>query len=295
MDRREFLTCSLVSGAALALPSYVLGSTATPRHKPLVLNILAFPRIPRHWERGKCLNCEYLAGEPEIDFHPYRLEIGDKVDLAIKSYDMGHYTIGLYHAGVEIREFQSSLVGGFLDRNMPLCATVSDFQNGIFRVEILLDTEVTQGTPIPLLDPIQQKAGIRAQFAEDIAPPKNARAEWISLRAIPNHLYFVISHPSPLQPTIDSSPYNSTPMQLIQGLRELGPAQQRIWSDLPWEDLQPAAPALTIDGEDLAYIPIQFENNFSQLLMRGERLEAKILRSGNGAPRETFVDLRLIT
>jgi hypothetical protein len=82
--------------------------------------------------------------------------------------------------------------------------------------------------------------------------------------------------------------------EIEKGLKAIKPRRIKIWHPTPWNDLRPAAPILTQYGSDFAYLPFGLEHNVEQLLLRGEKVEAKIVRPGKNLPCEVLVNLSVV-
>jgi len=117
--------------------------------------------------------------------------------------------------------------------------------------------------------------------------------EWNPVRALPWH-YFSRVHFYQPKKTKYGYVYMIDQEEIENGLKTIKPRHKKLWHPTPWNDLRPAAPILTQHDRDFAYLPIGLEHNVEQLLLRGEKVEAKIVRPGKYLPREVLVNFSLV-
>ena len=297
MNRRQFLFTSFVSGTGLMMPNVVTPAVKnyTRPRTPLIVHTVVIRPRSNHFDTGVFLKVKKSNGKNYLIHQGTALGMGDLLNIRLISVDMGHHLIGLYVGDNEIRQFRSWIVGGMLERGEPLIATITDTsKDDAFRVDIILNRPVTQGERIPLLDPVTEKFGISAQMAKiSNNNYRSVSGEWNPVRALPWHYFSRVQFSKPKKIEYGYV-YMIDQEEIERGLKAIKPRRKKLWHPTPWNDLRPAAPILTQHGRDFAYLPIGLEHNVEQFLLRGEKIEAKIVRPGKYLPREVLVNLSLV-
>ena len=296
MNRRQFLLTSFASGTGLLMPQ--LGSSAVkkPNRPPLIIHTVVFRHLPSHLEDENILSLKQ-SNENQFLKHPRIVYgVGDRLNIKLISVDMGHHLIGLYVNSNEVRQFRSWIVGGMIERGEPLAATITDSsEDGAFRIDIILNRPVAKGERIPLLDPVTEKSGISAQMARpgnnEYIPPNG---EWNQVRALPWYKYRPSQYTKKPKLSKSGFRYYVEDLTITNDLVPINPRRSNVWHPTPWNDLRPAVPILTQNGADLAYITPGFDHSVEQLLLRGEKIEAKIVQPGKYLPREVLVNLSVV-
>ena len=298
MNRRQFLFTSFASGTGLVMPNLVTAAVKNynATRTQLIVHTVVIRPHSNHFDTGVVLKVKKSNGRHYLIHQGTALGIGDLLSIRLISVDMGHHLIGLYVGDNEIRQFRSWIVGGMLERGEPLIATITDTsKDDAFRIDIILNRPVAQGERIPLLDPVTEKSGISAQIARpgnnEYIPPNG---EWNPVRALPWYKYRPSQYSKKPKLSKSGLRYYVEDLTITNDLVPINPHRRNVWHPTPWNDLRPAVPILTQNGADLAYMTPGFDHSVEQLLLRGEHVEAKIVRPGKYLPREMLVNLSLV-
>lgn len=294
MQRRQFLLSSL-AGAAGVLPLPALARTwRDVERPPLVLHtavlrpscdpeaglpIAPLPNpVPRQWRCGGTV-----------------FGLGQVLDLQLESSDMGHYRFALDLGGQRLRSVESAVLGACWDRGEPLRALVTDVSvDHVLRVDVLLDRPIRLGERLPLLDPVTAVRGVLAQLEEQARAWWPPDPGWHPLRGVCWHQYSPHRYGPPESvPGIAFRICRPAPRD-HPGLLAIRPPRRRLYNDTPWRDLDPVVAVLTQGGRDLAYVPWAFGGHAEQLLLRGERVEGRLVAPGSGYPGAVQVDLSVV-
>lgn len=304
MDRRQFVTGLFAAGAAVTAPVTLAAGLIRPPRPPLILHteVIKQPPVfvdpmflekPTGWTPVTIGEQCFLQHQTSL----FLRGVGDTLDLDIRSYNMGHYQIALSTAGIDIKTFESRLLGGLIDWGEPIVAMITDVdQNNQFRVDFILDRPTPHGERLPLLGPIESKRGLSAQLAGQQGDVYRETADgWHPLRLLSGYLYSFtqFEKPTPLPAEKQYSLYNNTQIKIQKGLIPLNPARRHLWNIPHWPDLDMGVAVMTQQDEDFAYLG-SYGRNYHQLLNRGERLEARIIRGGGSMPGEVIIDLSLV-
>jgi hypothetical protein len=297
MNRRQFLFTSFVSGTGLMMPNVVTPAVKnyTRPRTPLIVHTVVIRPRSNHFDTGVFLKVKKSNGKNYLIHQGTALGMGDLLNIRLISVDMGHHLIGLYEGDNEIRQFRSWIVGGMIERGEPLIAAITDTdKDNAFRIDIFLNRLVKHGDRIPLLDPVTEKYGISAQMAKNTNDKyRSVSGEWNPVRALPWHHFHTVHFSKPKK-TEYGYVYMVDQEEIENGFVAINKRRKNIWHPTPWNDLRPAATILTQYGSDFAYLPFGLEHNVEQLLLRGEKIEAKIVRPGKSLPREVLVSLSLV-
>jgi hypothetical protein len=291
MDRREFLVAAMASAGALALPGGAFSGPARRERAPLVVHTtLVWPQ-PCFREVGAWLELVETSRGACLSTGSDMFGVGDALTVRLLGSGMGHYRVGLVRNDTIIREFDSNVVGPLLARGEPLAASVTAVSGNRFRVDVYFDRVVEAGERIPLLDPDIAHSGVPADLLsrQIYAPLQHG---WHPLRVEPWHL---ATAPLTFTEKIDGGHYGGMTIQKVRRSPQLTPIpvkRRRLYNDSPWPDLDPAAAVLTQNGRDIALLPFRIGSDIERLLLRGERVEAQLLRPGGLG--EVRVDLSLV-
>jgi hypothetical protein len=200
---------------------------------------------------------------------------------------MGHHVVGLFVAGEELSRFESPVIGSMFERSEPMFAMVSaeDGRTGTLRVDIVLDRPLRAAERLPLLEPWSHW-GLLAYLAWTERPCETGG--WHPLVAAPWR-WCRVSRPEPhpssypgVRRVVGRAPPEVLPM----------PKTRRwLYNDTPWPDLDPALAIIRSGDQDFAYLRA-FPQHVEQLLLRGQRVEARIVKPGWIG--EVYVDLSLV-
>jgi hypothetical protein len=296
MNRRQFLLTSFASGTGLVMPQLVSSAVKKSIRPPLIVHTVVFHPHLKHLETGNILSMEE-SNENQFLKHPGTVfGFGDRLNIKLISVDMGHHLIGLYVNGQEVRQFRSWIVGGMIERGEPLAATITDkSKDGAFRIDIILNRPLKPGERLPLIDPVSEKLGKSAQMVRpgnnEYIPPNG---EWNPVRALPWYKYRPSQYTKKPKLSKSGFRYYVEDRTITNDLVPINPRRRKVWHPTPWNDLRPAVPILTQNGADLAYITPGIDHSVEQLLLRGEKIEAKIVQPGKYLPREVLVNLSLV-
>ncbi|MCB1772991.1 MAG: hypothetical protein KDI88_05205 [Gammaproteobacteria bacterium] len=291
MDRREFLVAAMASAGALALPPGVFSSPARRQRTPLVVHTLVLKPVRYFWEVGAWLEVVETSRGACLSTGDDTFGVGDALTVQLLESGMGHYKVALVRNGTVIRHFDSDVVGPLLERGEPLAALVTNVSGDRFRVDVYLDRAIEPGERIPLLDPAIEHSGTWANLVPgpDYMP---LQPGWHPLRVERWHL--------PIGPIVADAveqvgPYENVTIYRVEKPTRSMPIPEKRWmihNDTPWPDLDPAAAFLTQSGRDVALLPYRVASNIEYLLLRGERVEAQVLKPGGLG--EVRVDLSLV-
>jgi hypothetical protein len=296
MNRRQFLLTSFASGTGLVMPQLVCSAVKKPIRPPLIVHTVVFHPHLNHLETGNIVSMEESNENQFLKHSGIVFGVGDRLSIKLISVDMGHHLIGLYVNGKEVRQFRSWIVGGMIERGEPLAATITDkSEDGAFRIDIILNRPVAKGERIQLLDPVTEKSGISAQMARpgnnEYIPPNG---EWNPVRALPWYKYRPSQYTKKPKLSKSGFRYYVEDLTITNDLVPINSRRRNVWHPTPWNDLRPAVPIMTQNGADLAYMTPGFDHSVEQLMLRGEKIEAKIVQPGKYLPREVLVSLSLV-
>ena len=296
MNRRQFLLTSFASGTGLLVPQLVNSAVNQPGRLPLIVHTVVLRPHLNNCDGESGLSVEKSNGLNYLAHKGSVFGIGDRLNIELISVDMGHHLLGLYVNGNEVCQFRSWIVGGMIERGEPLAAIITDSsQDQAFRIDILLNRPLKLGERLPLLDPVAEKYCRSAQM---VRPGNNdyesPNGEWNPVRALPWHLYHPAKYAAKPKFRVHGYPCYVEDMTITNGLVPMNPRSRNVWHPTPWNDLRPAVPILTQNGADLAYVTPRFDHSVEQLLLRGENVEAKMIKLGKYMPREIMVNLSLV-
>jgi hypothetical protein len=259
MDRRRFLTTLLGTTLAGALPA-VPAARAAPR-SALIVHALVVPKA---------------AGALSADA---------RLELRHVDNDMGHHHSQLLLGERPVAATDSGVVGGLLERGEPLSARVTSLDSGALRIDILLDRPLARGERLALQDPRSARCGFLFQRV-----PVRHRVDrgWLPLRAVPGAAYRVRDAAAPPARSRGEG-YLCAP-----GDRVLPPDQLRRRFPAASPDLEATAIALGHGTLDLAFLVPRLDDDLGQLLLRGERLQGRVLGENRIYPGALDVRVELV-
>jgi hypothetical protein len=300
MNRRQFLFTSFASGTGLVMPNVVTAAVkkyTRPRPRPpLIVHTVVIRPHSNHFDTGAILKVKKSKGKHDLIHQGTALGIGDLLSIRLISVDMGHHLIGLYVGDNEIRQFRSWIVGGMLERGEPLTATITDkSKDSAFRIDIILNRPLKPGERLPLIDPVSEKLGKSAQMVRrGNNEYRLPNGEWNPVHALPWYKYCPSQYTKKPKLSKNGFRYYLEDLTITNDLVPINPRRRNVWHPTPWNDLRPAVPILTQNGADLAYITPGFDHSVEQLLLRGENVEAKMIKPGKYLPREIMVNFSLV-
>ncbi|MCP4212151.1 MAG: hypothetical protein GY764_11820 [Halieaceae bacterium] len=238
----------------------------------------------------------YPNDKPRLIDHGVELLLSDTLQVRTILIENGDHLLGVYRGNLEIARFRSWAVSALMARGEPVAAFVTDsVGDKLFRVDVVLNRSVNREERIPLLAPAMETGGISAQLAPVRGEYRAVAAGWHPVRGLPDHHYFPERFSKPTFNADLPSPYDTAPrLSIPRGLHPIRAAQNRLWNPTPWKDLGPAVTTMTQYGGDFAYLPFGYDHGLSQLLLRGERIEASVVGAGSSMPGEVLINLLLV-
>lgn len=290
MNRREFLVAAMASAGAATLPAWARIEPESMPRAPLVVHTSLVQPVRYFWEVGAWLEVVDTPRGPCLSTGADVFGVGDALTVQLLESGMGHYSVALMRNDVVIRRFDSNVAGPLLERGEPLAALVTDVSGERFRVDVYLDRPVEPGERISLLDPAIEHSGVSADLVYGAAYVP-LQAGWHPLRFERWHL--------PMASSVTTEKLegwgDGLTVQKITRSPWMSPIPARrrmIYNNSPWSDLDPAVAVLTQNGRDIAMLPFRIGSDIEHLLLRGERIEAQLLKPGGLG--EVRVDLSLV-
>lgn len=296
MDRRQFLTTSFDAVAACFAPHLSIAGDTSARKELLILHTEVIrPKVVFVSPDNVHLPL-YSYDKPCLIDHDITLSPGENLDIVYLYNDMGHHFISLRKGEFEVARFVSSTIGRMFEKGEPLLAVITD-KRGMdsIRVDLFPNRPVRKGERIPLLCQTGESCGMPAQRVKGEPFDSALVDQWQPLEVLSNHRYRPEHFPSPAPVKLSGyEECDNLKIKFPRGLLRLSERDKRFWNSSPWNELDAGVAVLKVGEKDFAYVEDNMKFDILPLLMRNEKVEAKIVGTGDSMPRELLVNLALV-